>query len=113
MNIVWELNKCSVRDVLKGMNKNKQLAYTTVATVLQRLYEKGLVARRGQGIAFFYSPKLSKETYSKNLAYSFIGKFFDSFGDVGLASFAQSIDKLPKKKKVYLLGLLEEYDKIE
>ena len=111
MNIVWELDECSVREVLEKINKNKQLAYTTVATVLQRLCEKGLVVRKAEGVAFIYSPKLSKETYSKNLAQSFINKFFNSFGDVGLASFAQSIDKLPKNKKDYLLELLEEYDK--
>lgn len=107
MNIVWELDKCSVRDVLEKINKNKQLAYTTIATILQRLHEKELVSRRDQGISFIYSPKLSKESYSKNLAQSFISKFFNSFGDVGLVSFAESIDKLPKKKKDYLLELLE------
>ncbi len=111
MNIVWELDECSVRDILERVNKNKQLAYTTIATILQRLYQKDLVIRKGEGIAYIYSPKLSKERYSKNLAQSFISKFFNSFGDVGLASFAQSIDKLPKKKREYLLDLLEKYDK--
>lgn len=111
MNIIWALDECSVRDVLEKLNKDKQLAYTTVATILQRLHEKGLVNRKADGISFIYSPKLSKESYSKNLAQSFISKFFNSFGDVGLASFAESIDKLPKKKKEYLLELLENYDK--
>lgn len=111
MDIVWGLEKCSVRDVLEKLNKNRQLAYTTVATILQRLHEKGLVNRKDKGVAFIYTPKLSKEVYSKNLAQSFIKKFFNSFGDVGVASFAQSIDSLPKKKKGYLLELLEGYDK--
>ncbi len=112
MNIVWDLGECLVRDVLDTLHKHdKQLAYTTVATILQRLHEKGLVARKGEGMAYRYSPKLSKETYSKGLAQTFITKFFSSFGDVGFASFAQSIDDLPKKKKDYLLGLLEEHDK--
>ena len=113
MNIVWELDECSVRNVLQRINKNRNLAYTTVATILQRLHEKGLVERKSDGIAFLYSPKLSKESYSKNLVQSFINKFFASFGDVAVASFAQSIDKLPKKKKEYLLELLDTYDKTE
>lgn len=111
MNIIWELDECSVREVLEKLAKSRQLAYTTVATILQRLHEKGLVSRRADGISFIYSPKLSRESYSKNLAQSFISKFFNSFGDVGLASFAESIDNLPKKKKDYLLEFLEEYDK--
>ncbi len=113
MNIVWELDECSVRNVLQRINKNRNLAYTTVATILQRLHEKGLVERKSDGIAFLYSPKLSKESYSKNLVQSFINKFFASFGDVAVASFAQSIDKLPKRKKEYILELLDTYSKTE
>lgn len=111
MNIVWKLKRCSVREVLEEVNKSKKLAYTTVATILQRLHDKGLVTRNGQGIAFFYSPKLTKESYSKNLASTFINKFFSSFGDVAITSFADSIESLPKNQKEYLLELLEDHDK--
>ena len=111
MTVVWELNSCSVRDVLERLRKHKQLAYTTVATILQRLYDKGLVNRIGKGIAFLYSPKLSKESYSITIARSFINKFITSFGDVAITSFADSIESLPKKKKEYLLKLLENHDK--
>ena len=110
MDIVWELGQCSVKEVLERINQNKQLAYTTIATILQRLYEKGLVTRKGQGVAYFYSPKLSKKSYSKNLAQSFLNKFFSSYGDVAITSFAESIEKLPKKKKEYLLELLKNHD---
>jgi len=110
MDIVWELGQCSVKEVLERINQNKQLAYTTIATILQRLYEKCLVTRKGQGVAYFYSPKLSKKSYSKNLAQSFLNKFFSSYGDVAITSFAESIEKLPKKKKEYLLELLKNHD---
>lgn len=111
MNIVWELDECSVKEVMERVNRRKQLAYTTVATILQRLHDKGLVTRKGQGNIFMYSSKLSKKSYSKNLAQSFLNKFFSSFGDVAVTSFAESIDKLPKEKRDYLLNLLHNHDK--
>ena len=111
MDIVWHYRQCSVRDVLKQQNKNRQRAYTTVATILQRLYDKGFVERKEEGLAYIYSPKLSKESYSKKIAQSFIKKFFNSFGDVAIASFVQSIDSLSKGKRDYFLKLLEEHDK--
>ncbi len=111
MNVVWEQEQCSVRDVMNRLGQSKQLAYTTVATIFQRLYNKGLVTRKGEGVAYLYSPKLTKEIYSKTLAKSFVNRFFNAFGDMAIASFAESIDSLPKKKKEYLLELLEEYDK--
>ena len=111
MDIVWEFKNCSARDVLIILEKEKKLAYTTVATILQRLFDKGLLVRKEDKSGYIYSPKLSKEKYSKNIAQSFLKKFINSFGDTAIASFAESIDKLPAKKREYFLKLLEDHDK--
>lgn len=108
MNIVWKLENCSVRDVRIELNSSRKLAYTTVATIFQRLYGKGLVARRVFGQVYSYSPKISKESYSKKMAKNFLTRFFGSFGDVAIASFAESVDQLPKEKREYLLKLLKK-----
>lgn len=110
MNIVWELETCSVRDVLGRMSKEKTLAYTTIATILQRLYEKEFIARKDKDFVVHYAPKISKEDYGKTVATSFFTKFFRSFGDAAIASFAESVGTLPKKKKVYLLKLLSKHE---
>lgn len=111
MDIVWEQKKCSARDVLNKLEGEKKLAYTTVATILQRLYDKGLIRRTEDKAGHIYSPKVSKQSYSRNIAQTFLKKFIDSFGDMAIASFADSIDKLPDKKRKYFLELLEEDDK--
>ena len=108
MNIVWELNECSIRDVVEKFNQEKKLAYTTVATLLQRLFEKGLVNRNNHNTILSYTPKISKDIYGKKMAKSFIQTFMSSFGEAAIVSFAESIDKLPKDKKDYLLKLLEK-----
>lgn len=110
MNIVWECRGCLIRDVLERLNKRKKLAYTTVATILQRLYKKGLVTRSDKDFAIRYCPKVSKEDYSKRMAKTFIAKFFSSFGDAAIASFAESIETIPKEKKDYFLKLLEKHN---
>lgn len=107
MNIVWELDEGSIRTIVEKLNREKKLAYTTVATLLQRLYEKGLVNRVYRGTVLFFTPKVSKEMYGKKLAKSFVQTFMSSFGDAAFVSFAESIDKLPREKKDYLLQLLE------
>lgn len=111
MDVVWEHKNCSARDILTKLEKNRKLAYTTVATILQRLYDKGLLKRTENKSGYFYSPKLSKESYTKNIAKTFLKKFINSFGDTAITSFAESIDRLPDKKREYFLKLLEEYDK--
>lgn len=111
MDIIWEQKNCSARDVLTKLKHKKKLAYTTIATILQRLYDKGLLSRTYDKLGHIYSPKISKEKYSKNVAKSFLKNFINSFGDTAIASFADSIDKLPDEKKDYFLKLLDEYDK--
>lgn len=107
MDIVWNYQECSVREVLSEISKNRKLAYTTIATILQRLNDKGMVERKVEGLSYIYSPALSKKSYSKKIAKSFIKKFVHSFGDIAIASFAQSIESLPKEKRKYFLKLLK------
>ena len=111
MDIVFECKNCSARDVLTKLERHKKLAYTTVATILQRLHDKGLLNRKESTAGHIYSPKLTKEKYTKNVAQSFLKNFINSFGDIGIASFADSIDKLPEKKRKYFTKLLSDYER--
>lgn len=111
MNIVWEMKSCSTRDVQNKLGKDRKLAYTTVATVLQRLYEKGLITRTAKTKAHIYFPRVSKESYGRNIAQSFLKRFINSFGDTAIASFAESIEQLPKEKRKYFLKLLKDNEK--
>ena len=111
MDIVWEQKNCSARDVLTKIERDKKLAYTTVATILQRLHDKGLLTRKESRAGHIYSPKVSRENYTKKVAKSFLKNFISSFGDTAIASFADSIDKLPEKKRKYFLEILDEHDK--
>lgn len=112
MDIVWDKDECSARDVLTELKPEKKFAYTTIATVLQRLYDKGLVKRIESKGGYLYSPKLTRKSYSRNIAQSFLSKFIDSFGDTAIASFAESVDELPADRRKYFMKLLKTHDKI-
>lgn len=111
MSVVWALGKCTIREVVDETNKTKNLAYTTIATILERLHEKGLVKKDTSDFTVIFAPKQTKEEFSQKMARTLLDKFFGSFGDAAIASFAQSIDRLPKEKKEYFLKLLTEYEK--
>ncbi len=111
MNVVWQLNNCTVRDVASTFAKTKGYAYTTIATILERLHDKGLLKKDTSAFAVLFTPKVTRVEYSKRIASSIFDKFFGTFGDAAIASFAQSIEELPKHKKETLLKLLLEHDK--
>ena len=110
MDILWEQQSSSVRCVLQELKKERKIAYTTVATILQRLYDKGMVHKKEDKLGFTYAPKISREDYIKSLSQSFLSNLVSSFGDMAIASFAHSIEDLPKKKKKYFLEMLTEYE---
>ena len=81
MEIVWAQKNSSVRQVLNKLGKDHKRAYTTIATVLNRLHTKGLLGRIEQDSVYFYFLKLSRELYSKSVARSFIDNFVRYFCD--------------------------------
>lgn len=110
MEIVWKRKESTVRDIFQLLQKKRLIAYTTVATILQRLFNKGLVGRKTEKNGYRYFPKISKESFARSLTKSFVKKLEKSFGDVALSSFAESIESLPKEKKLYLLKILDRYE---
>lgn len=51
----------SVREVHLALTRDRELAYTTVMTVLDRLAKKGLVRRERNGRAYLYLPAQTRE----------------------------------------------------
>ena len=61
MDILWSRPEpLSVRDVHDLIRVDRDLAYTTVMTVLDRLAKKGLAVRNLDGRAWFYRPARSR-----------------------------------------------------
>ncbi len=71
MERAWAHNEISVRGLHQQMQG--RLAYTTLMTTLDRLYKKGLLSRRKEGKAYFYSAVLSERQYQESLTHHFFG----------------------------------------
>lgn len=109
MEVVWRIKTCSAREVQEHL-ATRELAYTTVATVLQRLLEKGLVQRTKNSGMLVYRPVITKENYLGKTVGGFFHKILATYGESAIASFAESIESLPKAKRSHLLQLLKNYD---
>ncbi len=111
MDIIWQLEECTVRDIIEKRAKKKELAYTTIGTIVDRLYDKNFLNRTQKGKQYAYSPKVTKEEFSKFIATNFLQRFMKNFGDIAIASFAESIDELPEKKRQTFLTTIKNYEK--
>lgn len=70
MDVVWSrrLVSFAVSDVLAVLEKQRDIAYTTVMTTVVRLHRKGLLRRVRDGKRYLYSPKLSREQFLESTA---------------------------------------------
>jgi predicted transcriptional regulator len=65
---VWAADHpVQVREVREALRPDKELAHTTVMTVLDKLYRKGWLRRETAGRAYRYAPVMSRDSYSATL----------------------------------------------
>ncbi len=79
LKALWGLNQGSVREVRQVMKteSHRELAYTTVMTVLSRLEKRGVVARSKQGRHYVYIPQVSRERTCRSAVKELVDTFFD------------------------------------
>ena len=56
--IVWDDKQATVRDVYETLREQRQIAYTTVMTVMNNLVKKGLLSQDRAAIAYVYKPAI-------------------------------------------------------
>ena len=64
MRLLWSRGTpATVREILTELRSSRELAYTTVLTVMDNLYKKGWLTRQQDGRAHRYAPVVTREEY--------------------------------------------------
>jgi len=74
--------EASVRDVAR---RYPELAYTTLMTTLDRLHRKGVLARRREGRAYLYKPRLTRDEFERRRAERAVGALLENAAGPALA----------------------------
>ena len=76
LRTLWDLGEAPVSAVHEAL-ADRQLALTTIATMLRKMEEKGLVGHTELGRQFVYRAKVAPEQVQKNLVGDLVTKLFD------------------------------------
>ncbi len=83
MRILWRKEEATVGEVRDALaDEGRELAYTTVATMLAKMERKGHLAHRAGGKAFVFYPVLRQEQVSRSMVADLAERLFG--GDVTL-----------------------------
>jgi len=105
MQLLWKLEKAFTREIVDQFETNKP-SYTTVATVLTVLEQKGFVAHEKMGNSKRYQPLVTREAYSEFALGNVVGKYFEG-------SLSKLVSFFTEKKDLDLDELNEIMDIIE
>ena len=94
LEIVWHLETATVKNVhdIILQDPNRELAYTSVTTVLQRLTQKGWLKCSKKGKAFSWQALVSREQAQAIRSYEKLNGFLAVSNPDVVASFADSLD---------------------
>ena len=77
MTVVWAIGGGTVRDILAVLNQAQERAYTSVATVLKIMEQKGFLTSERQDRSLIYRPAIPKAEYQKTSLKDLSSKLFN------------------------------------
>jgi BlaI family penicillinase repressor len=76
MHVVWDKSPATVRDVYETLRARRQIAYTTVMTMMRILEKKGHLNVSRADRAFVYRPARSRQRVVGDMVREFVDRVF-------------------------------------
>jgi len=109
MRVVWEKGEVQVEDVHRALLADRQIAYTTVMTVMTRLVRKGLLTRQRCGRAYLYRAARGREEMAASTLQEWSQRFFGG-RVLPAVSFLLGTEKLSPDEIAAVRRLLERLE---
>lgn len=80
MQIIWQLDRCTVSDVRDYIQKEtggEKPPHSTISTIVRILEEKGFVDHKAYGRTYEYFSIVSKADYSRRTLKKFVSDYFE------------------------------------
>jgi BlaI family transcriptional regulator, penicillinase repressor len=109
MKVIWRLGKATVRDVYETLLKKREIAYTTVMTMMRILEEKGHLEKTRIDRAYEYTPTRPRQQVLGAMVRDFLDRVFDGAGGALLVHPARD-SRLSREEKEKIRRLAEEIE---
>jgi len=105
MQIIWQKERCLVRDIIEALG-DPDIPHSTVSSVVRILEKKGFVGHKAYGKTYEYFPLVAKEAYTKSGLREWISGYFNG-SPRQLVSFLVEENELNLKELNQLMKQLE------
>ena len=105
MELCWQRDEVTVRDIWSALQPTRALAYTTVMTIMQRLATKGVLSARKQGKSYYYRATAQPDELLAQRAHAAVRDVLSNFGEAAITQFLKELDGLDPQRLAALRGL--------
>jgi len=112
LNILWQKDVATVREVHEELAKSKDVGYTTTLKLMQIMHDKGLVRRDESMRTHVYQPAVNREKTQKHLLNKMIDSLFGgSSTQLVLQALGSGEQKLSAEELTQLQTLIDNLKK--
>ncbi|MHB1125828.1 MAG: BlaI/MecI/CopY family transcriptional regulator [Bacillota bacterium] len=108
MEIVWQKERASVREVYETLLLQRDIAYTTVMTIMGRLADKKILRKDKQGVAYHYSPAFTREEFTRRFVHEVLDGLLEEYAEVAFAHFVSRLQEEDETKIAKLERMIKE-----
>jgi BlaI family transcriptional regulator, penicillinase repressor len=76
MAVLWTRGEATSADVHEALRDTRGLAFTTIATMLHKMEDKGVVAHRAEGRQFVYRPTVTEDQVRRSMVGELVERLF-------------------------------------
>ena len=77
MAVLWARGEATTADVHEALRAERGLALTTIATMLRKMEDKGVVQHRAEGRQFVYRPTVTEDEVRQSMVGELVERLFD------------------------------------
>ena len=109
MRVLWDQGEASVSEIQNLLEVERPLAYSTIATVLSRMKQKGLVTNRAVDRTFYYRAAVSRSGAGESIVGELIERVFGG-SPSELVNHLLASDQVDAEELQRIKELVKQYD---
>ena len=106
MQVLWDRGRANAREITDALNKDSDIAHSTVQTLLRQLEAKGAVSHEKHDRTFVFFPLIKEDSVTQNATRELIDDIFDGSA-AGLVAYLLENERIPKSELRQLRKLID------
>ena len=92
LKILWRDEEATVRQVKKQLSSFRELAYTSVMTMMTIMTEKGYLTRNKKDNYYIYKPKITEQETTQGMLSDIVERLFDGSATAAMVNLLETGD---------------------